>query len=333
MKAIIYTRYGGPEVLAAAEVEKPVPKDHEVLVKVTATTVTAGDRRVRSLDVPPGFKTLSRLIFGIFRPKQPILGTELSGVVESAGSKVTGFGVGDPVFAYSDSKMGAHAEYICLPEDGAIALKPVNLGFGEAAALSFGGATALNFFRRGGGLKRGEKVLVNGASGAVGTAAIQLARHFGAAVSGVCSTRNVGLVESLGASKVIDYTKEDFTKNGETYDVIVDTAGTAPFSRCKKSLKRGGRLLKVLGTMPDMLQAPFISLISDKKVVAGPASGNQKDLRFLAELTRKGEYSPVIDRRFPFEEMAEAHRYVDTGRKRGNVVVTVQPPKNRSDAA
>jgi NADPH:quinone reductase-like Zn-dependent oxidoreductase len=228
--------------------------------------------------------------------------------------------------------MGAYAEYVCMPEDGAVALKPVNLSFEEAAALSFGGATALNFFQRG-KLKCGEKVLINGASGGVGTAAVQLARHFGADVTGVCSTRNVELIQSLGASQAIDYTKEDFTKNGETYDVIMDTAGTAPFSRCKHSLNKGGRLLKVLGSMPDLLQAPLVSMMSNKKVIAGPASGNQKDLRILAELAAKGEYKPVIDRRYPFEQMAEAHRHVDTGRKRGNVVITVQPMKNQSDAA
>ncbi|HKL17517.1 MAG TPA: NAD(P)-dependent alcohol dehydrogenase [Halalkalibaculum sp.] len=332
MKAFIVTTYGSPEVLQLRDVEKPTPKDHEVLIRVIATTVSSGDWRIRSLDVPTGFKTISRLIFGFSKPRQPILGTEFSGEIESIGSSVTGFRVGDPVFGYSDSKMGAHAEYLCMPEDGAIAIKPANLSFEEAAALSFGGATALNFFRRG-NLQSGEKVLVNGASGAVGTAAVQIARHFGAVVTGVCSTRNIELVRSLGASHVIDYTAEDFTKNSETYDIIMDTAGTAPFSHCKESLTKGGRLLKVLGSMPDMLQAPMVSMISDKKVIAGPASGSREDLQFLAELAEKGEYKPVIDRRYPFEQMVEAHRYVDTGRKRGNVVVTVQPPKRRVDVA
>jgi NADPH:quinone reductase-like Zn-dependent oxidoreductase len=219
--------------------------------------------------------------------------------------------------------MGCHAEYKCMPEDGSVALKPASLSYDEAAALSFGGTTALDFFRRG-KLQRGEKVLVNGASGGVGTAAVQLARHFGAEVTGVCSTANVDLVKSLGANQVIDYTKEDFTENGETYDVIVDTAGTAPFSRSKGSLKKGGRLLLVLGGLTDMLQVPWVSLTSSKRVIAGPAAERAEDLRFLAELAEAGEYKPVIDRRYPFERIAEAHRYVDQGHKRGNVVITLE---------
>ena len=323
MKAIVYESYGPPEVLQLKEVEKPTPKDNEVLIKTHATTVTSGDWRVRSLNVPAGFGFIMRLVFGISRPKQPILGTELAGVVESVGKDVSKFKVGDQVFAFSDAAMGCHAEYKCMPEDGAVALKPANLTYDEAAALSFGGTTALDFFRRG-KLQSGEKVLVNGASGGVGTAAVQLARHFGADVTGVCSTANVELVRSLGASHVIDYTKEDFTQNGETYDVIVDTVGTAPFSRSKASLKEGGRLLLVLGGLPDMLQIPWVSLTSSKKVIAGPATGRAEDLRFLAELAEAGEFKPVIDRRYPFEQIAEAHRYVDTGRKKGNVVITLE---------
>jgi NADPH:quinone reductase-like Zn-dependent oxidoreductase len=210
-----------------------------------------------------------------------------------------------------------------MPEDGAVALKPRNLTYDEAAALSFGGTTALDFFRRG-KLQRGEKLLINGASGGVGTAALQLARHFGADVTGVCSTANMELVKSLGATHVIDYTKEDFTQNGETYDVIVDAAGTAPFSRSKNSLKQGGRLLQVLSGLPDMLQIPWVSMTSSKKVIAGPATGRPVDLRFLAELAEAGEFKPVIDRRFPFRQIVEAHRYVDTGRKKGNVIITLE---------
>lgn len=209
-----------------------------------------------------------------------------------------------------------------MPEDGAVALKPANLTFDEAAALSFGGMTALDFFNRA-KLQRGERVLINGASGGVGTAAVQLARHFGADVTGVCSTANVELVRSLGASHVIDYTKEDFTQNGETYDVIVDTVGTAPFPRSKASLKEGGRLLMVLAGLPDMLQIPWVSMTSGKKVIAGPAATRTEDLRFLAKLAETGEFKPVIDRRYPFEQIAEAHRYVDTGRKKGNVIITL----------
>ena len=322
MKAIVYERYGPPDVLELKEVEKPTPKDNEVLIKTHATTVSSGDCRVRSLNVPAGFGLIMRLVFGVSRPKQPILGTELAGVVVSVGKDVRKFKVGDQVFAFSDAAMGCHAEYKCMPEDGAMALQPVNLTYEEAAALSFGGTTALDFFRRG-KLQNGEKVLVNGASGGVGTAAVQLAKHFGADVTGVCSTANVELVRSLGASHVIDYTKEDFTQNGETYDVIVDTVGTAPFSRSKASLKERGRLLMVLGGLPDMLLIPWVSMTSSKKVIAGPAAGRAEDLRFLAGLAEAGEFKPVIDRRYPLEQIAEAHRYVDTGRKKGNVVITL----------
>ncbi len=323
MKAIVYQRYGPPEVLQLMEVEKPTPKDNEVLIKTHATTVTSGDWRVRSLNVPAGFGLITRLVFGVTRPKQPILGSELAGVVESVGKDVRKFKVGNQVFAFSDAAMGCHAEYKCMPEDGAMALKPANLTYEEAAALSFGGTTALDFFRRG-KLQSGEKVLVNGASGGVGTAAVQLAKHFEADVTGVCSTANVELVRSLGASHVSDYTKEDFTQNGETYDIIVDTAGTAPFSRSKASLKERGRLLMVLGGLPDMLRIPWVSMTSSKKVIAGPAAGRAEDLRFLAGLAEADEFKPVIDRCYPFEQIAEAHSYVDTGRKKGNVIITLE---------
>tara|TARA_R110001583_G_scaffold194720_3_gene366677 strand:- start:225274 stop:226272 length:999 start_codon:yes stop_codon:yes gene_type:complete len=331
MKAVVYERYGPPEVLQFKEVEKPSPNDNEVLIKVHATTVTSGDWRVRSLNVPAGFGLITRLVFGVSKPRQPILGSELAGIVESVGKDVRNFKIGDEVFAFSDAAMGCHAEYRCMPQDGAVVLKPPSLSYGEAAALSFGGTTALDFLRRG-ELQRGEKILVNGASGGVGTAAVQLARHFGAEVTGVCSTANMALVRSLGASHVIDYTKEDFTKNGETYDVIVDTVGTAPFSRSKASLKEGGRLLLVLAGLPEMLRAPWVSMMSSKKVIAGPVSVRTEDLRFLAGLAQAGEFKPVIDRRYPFEQIAEAHRYVDTGRKRGNVVITVAHRMNREDA-
>jgi NADPH:quinone reductase-like Zn-dependent oxidoreductase len=323
MRAIVYERYGPPEVLQLKKVEKPTPKDNEVLIKIHATTVTSGDWRVRSLIVPTGFKLIIRLVFGVFKPKQPILGSELAGVIESIGKDVHKFQIGDQVFAFSDAAMGCYAEYKCMPEDGAIALKPANLSYEEAAALSFGGTTALDFLRRG-KLQIGEKVLVNGASGGVGTAAVQLAKHFGAEVTAVCSAANIELVRSLGANRVIDYTQEDFTQNGELYDVIIDTTGTAPFSRSKVSLQQKGRLLMVLAGLPDMLQTLWILMTSSKKVVAGPVASGAADLRFLAELAAAGEFKPVIDRCYPFEQMVEAHRYVDTGRKKGNVVVTLE---------
>jgi NADPH:quinone reductase-like Zn-dependent oxidoreductase len=322
MRAAVYERYGPPEVIELKEVAKPSPRDDEVLIRTRAITVTSADWRVRSLDLPSGFGLVGRLVFGVRRPRQPILGTEIAGVVERVGKSVTRFKAGDEIFAISGAGMGCHAEYKCMPEAGAIALKPPNLSFEEAAAIPFGGTTALDFFRRG-KLRSGETVLVNGASGAVGTAAVQLARHFGAEVTAVCSTANVDLVRSLGATDVIDYTREDFTRNGQIYDVIVDTAGTAPFPRSRGSLAKRGRLLMVLGGLPEMLRVPWVSITSSRKIIAGPAAERAEDLRFLAELAERGEFRPVIDRRYRFEQIVEAHRYVDTGRKKGNVVVTL----------
>jgi len=322
MKAIVYERYGAPDVLQMKEVEKPSPGDSEVLIKIHATTVTSGDWRVRSLNVPAGFGLIMRLVFGFSRPKQPILGSELAGVIEAVGKDVSKFKVGDAVFAFSDTSMGCHAEYKCMAQDGAVAHKPPNLTFEEAAALSFGGTTALDFLRRG-KLGRGQTVLVNGASGAVGTAAVQLARHYGAVVTGVCSAVNVELVRSLGASHVIDYTTSDFTRNGSTYDVIVDTVGTAPFSRSKASLKEGGHLLMVLAGLPDMLRIPWVWMTNSRNIIAGPVVVRVEDLNILARLAAAGEFKPVIDRRFAFEQIVEAHRHVDTGRKKGNVVITL----------
>jgi len=323
MRAVTYKKYGGPEVLELTTLPRPVPKDHEVLIQVHATTVTSGDWRVRSLILPKGFGALGRLGLGFSGPRQPILGTELAGTIEAVGKAVTSFKVGDAVFAFTGASMGCHAEYKCLPEDGMLAKMPSNLSYEEAAALSFGGTTALDFFRRG-GLKKGDKVLINGASGGVGTAAVQLAKHFGAEVTGVCSTANLQLVRSLGADKVIDYTQEDFTRNGEFYDVILDTAGTAPFARSQASLKPGGRLLTVLGGLPDLLRAPWISMTGNKRVVAGQVKVAVEDLKLLAKLAESGEFKPVIGARYPFERIADAHRHVDTGHKKGNVVVTVR---------
>jgi NADPH:quinone reductase-like Zn-dependent oxidoreductase len=325
MKAVVYEKYGPPEVLHFKEVPKPTPKDDEVLIKTRATTVTAGDWRVRSLEVPAGFGLMARLALGVFRPRQPILGSELAGEVEAVGNAVRKFKVGDPVFAFADLGMGCHVEYKCFAEDGLVARKPPNLTFHEAAAMCFGGCTALQFFKRG-NLRQGDSVLINGASGGVGTASVQIARHLGAEVTGVCSTANVELVRSLGAARVIDYTREDFTRNGVTYDLIVDTAGTAPFPRSKGSLKPGGRLLQVLGGLADLLRVPWVSLTSDKKIIAGTTSSHADDLQLLARLAEAGEYRPVIDRCYPFEQIVDAHRYVDAGHKKGNVIVTLGPP-------
>jgi NADPH:quinone reductase-like Zn-dependent oxidoreductase len=322
MKAITCRRYGPPEVLALEEVETPTPKDDEVLIRVHATTVTSGDRRVRAGDAPAGFGLLMRLAIGISGPRRPILGIELAGVIEAAGKSVRRFEAGDAVFAIDGARMGGYAEYKCLPEDGAVALKPPSMSFTEAAAMSFGGTTALDFFRRG-ELRPGERVLVNGASGAVGTAAVQLAHHFGAEVTAVCSGANAELVRSLGANHVIDYTREDFTDHGESYDLIVDTAGTAPYSRVRRSLTRAGRLLLVLAGLPAMLPIPWVALTSRRRIFAGPATERAEDLCRLAELADTGAFRPVIDRHYPIAQIVEAHRYVDSGRKRGNVVVTL----------
>lgn len=323
MKAAIYDRYGPPEVVRVAEIPKPAPRENEVLIRIRATTVTSGDWRARSLIIPTGFRFLSRLFFGISKPRQPILGTELAGEIEAIGSAVTKFKPGDQVFAYPGATMGCHAEYRCMPEDGPIALKPANLTFEEAAGLSFGGATALQFLRKA-KLLPGESILINGAAGGVGSAAVQLAKHFGARVTGVCSSANAEFVKSLGVERVIDYTKEDFTRSGEAYDVIMDTVGTAPFSRCGNSLNPRGRLLLVLATLPDMLPIPWVAMTSQKRIIAGPAGERAEDLRFLAELARSGAFKPAIGRRFPLDQIVEAHRYVETGHKRGNAVITLE---------
>lgn len=324
MKAITYTRYGPPNVVVLAEVPKPAPKDNEVLIRIYATTVTTGDWRARSLNLPAGFGFMGRLVFGVVKPRQPILGTELAGQIEAVGKAVTRFKVGDEVFAFPSAGYGCHAEYRTMPEAGMIARKPANLTFDEAAALSFGGTTALNFLRDKAGIKPGDKVLIVGASGGVGTAAVQIAKHFGAEVTGVCSTANLELVLSIGADKVIDYTKEDFAKTGETWDIILDTTGTAPFARCEQALKPGGRLVVVLGTFAQALGMERPSKASGKKVIAGVAALSVDDLRYLAKLAEAGDFKPVIDRSYPLEHAAEAHAYVDTGRKRGNVVLTLR---------
>lgn len=324
MKAIVYHRYGSPEVLELAEVPKPKPKNHEVLIRIHATTVTTADWRARSLTLPPGFGFMGRLVFGVFSPRQPILGTELSGVVEEVGPTVTRFAAGDEVFAFTGARYGCHAEYRTLAETGLIALKPSRLSFEEAAALSFGGTAALIFLRDKGGIRRGDRVLIVGASGGIGTAAVQIARHFGAEVTGVCSTANVDLVRSIGAERVIDYTKTDFATEGETYDIILDATGTVSFSRCDQALKPGGRLLLVQASFAQTIGRERPPRSSGKKVIAGVASVKAEHMTYLAALAATGELKPVIDRRYPLARAADAHAYVDTGRKRGNVVLTVR---------
>lgn len=318
MKAWICRRYGGPDVLALEDRPKPAARDGNVLVRIHATTVSSGDMRVRSLKLPRGFGPIGRLVFGITRPRQPILGTELAGTIESVGSDVTAWKVGEPVIAFPGGSMGCHAEFRTIAANGPIAPKPANLSFEEAATLCFGGSTAMHFLRRA-GARAGEKVLVIGASGAVGTAMVQLASHMGARVTGVTSTRNVELVQSLGAAAVIDYTKADLAAVGETFDTIADTVGASSFARCRPLLNEGGRYLAIAGGLMEMV--PWRA--GTKRSIAGPAAERPEDVAELSRLAAAGVLKPVIDKVYGFSQMPHAHAHVDTGRKRGSVVVSM----------
>ena len=325
MKAIVYTEYGSPDVLHLQEVGKPTPKDNEVLIKVHAATVTAGDVNVRGFTfVPPGFGPLPRLMFGLRKPKRTILGTELAGEIESVGKDVELFKKGDQVFGISSEIFSAYAEYTCRPETGALAPKPSNMTYDEAAALPFGAGTALYFLRDRAKIRPGQRLLINGASGGVGVYAVQLAKYYGAEVTGVCSTANLELVKSLGADQVIDYTQQDFTQNGETYDLILDTVvGKTSFARCQNSLKPNGLYLAVAGGLREMGQMLWTSITGGQKVIFGSPAERREELVFIKELVEGGKLKAIIDRRYSLEQTAEAHRYVDTGRKKGCVVISV----------
>jgi len=324
MKAIVYEKYGSPDVLKLVEVQKPVPDAHEVLVKIHATTVTATECTFRK-----GKPYFSRLFTGLTKPKITTLGEELSGEIEAIGKDVKKFKKGDEIFGTAGPEFGANAEYICISEDGVLTIKPSNMTYEESASAVDGFLTALPFLRDKGNIQNGQKVLIYGASGSVGSAAVQIAKYFGAEVTGVCSTGNLDMVKSIGADNVIDYTKEDFNKTDKTYDIIFDTVGKITFSNCKSSLKPEGIFLQAgigLGIMPYVLLTSLFGRKKAKIAATGlrPSKERTKDLTLLKKLMEEGKIIPVIDKRYPLEKIAEAHQYVDKGHKKGNVVITLK---------
>lgn len=317
MKAAVYFQYGSPEVLEIKQVERPAPTDNEILVRILATAVNSGDVRLRRAD-----PFAVRFMLGLTKPGINILGGVFAGRVEATGKNVTKFKVGDEVFGSTDMKFGAYAEFKCFPQDGTVALKPDNVSFAEAAVIPFGGTTALHFLKQA-GIKKGQQVLVYGASGAVGTAAIQLAKHFGAKVTGVCSTANVDMVKALGADTVIDYTKENFESRNETYDIIYDTVNKIPVPAGLQKLNENGVLILGSADLSGMLSGSFRTMSGSKKAIYGVTKQTQQDIKFLAELVKAGQLKPVIDKTYPLEQIAAAHAYVDGGHKKGNVAITI----------
>ena len=332
MKAIVFTEYGSPDVLKLEEVEKPTPKDNEILIRVYATPVNFGDLMARNFkavssskfNMPFLFWLPAKVSFGLNKPHITILGSELAGEIEAVGKDVKKFEKGDQVFGYSGLNLGAYAEYICLPEAGAVALKPSNLTYEEASTLPYGAIMATSLLGKA-NIQRGQKVLINGASGGIGSMAVQLAKHFGAEVTGVCGTPRLEFVKSLGADKVIDYTKEDFTRNGETYDLIFDILGRSSFSRLKRSLKPNGIYLLASYKMKALLQMLWTSITGGKqKVICAFANETSESLDFVKKLVEEGKIKAIVDRSFPMEQAAEAHRYVEEGHKQGPVVIAIR---------
>ncbi|HRQ36877.1 MAG TPA: NAD(P)-dependent alcohol dehydrogenase [Chloroflexota bacterium] len=329
MKAIVYTEYGSPDVLHLQEVSEPAPKENEILIRVAATAVNYGDLVARNFknisyaefNMPTIFMLPARFSFGWSKPKNPILGNEFSGVVEVVGHQVTRFKPGDPVFGYRGMNMGANAEYLCMPETGTVAHKPANLSHAETAVIP-GALIALNILKKV-NIRPGQKVLINGASGSIGSAALQLAKAQGAHVTGVCGTPRLAFVQALGADAVIDYKKEDFTQNGETYDLILDVLGKSSFARCKNSLKPGGVYLLASFKMKAVFQMLWTSIVGDKKVICALVGDSAADLVVIKEMAEAGQIKGLVDRCFPLEQATEAHRYVQAGHKRGNVVIII----------
>lgn len=324
MHAAIVTGYGPPSVVMVQERRRPQPGPRDLLIRVKATSVSSGDARVRARRVPAGMGFLMRLAMGWNGPRKPVLGTECAGVVAAVGTNVTRFRVGDAVVAFPGAAMGAHAAFLCIQEDGPVAKKPEALSWNEAASLLFGGTTALYYLRQKAKVRPGERVLVLGASGAVGAAAVQIARHAGAEVTAVCSAANAALARDLGATHVIDYHARDFSKTGDTWDVIMDCVGATDYARSHRVLARGGRLLRVTCGLLGQLAAPFQGRLSGHRVIAGVAEERPEDVAVLLDLVREGAYRAVIDEAMPFARIAEAHARVDSGHKRGSVVVTIE---------
>lgn len=333
MLAYAYKEYGSPDVLEQIEVPTPTPKPNEVLIRVFATTVSAGDWRARSLTMPKGLGLMGRLVFGITGPRKQILGTELSGVIEAVGTQVTNFAVGDAVIGFPGAGFGAHAEFITMPADGKLTRKPDTISFADAAAIPFGGTTAYDFLVNKAGLQAGQTVLINGASGSVGSAAVQIAKHLGAHVTAVSSGANTGLVRNLGADRVIDYRTQDVIGANDQYDMVVDTVGTLPWSKAQPAIRPGGKMILIAGKTSDMLLGGLKAKLKGKTMVGGVASESRAVLEAVVDLAASGIFKPVIDRSYAFADMKAAHAHVDTGRKRGNVVVTVAKQPKVSQVA